>query len=264
MINWKGLSPRVRGNREGKGGKSWIPRSIPACAGEPAWTSASLTAWTVYPRVCGGTRGGLVRAVWTWGLSPRVRGNRLCELRSCICVRSIPACAGEPTTRIVSFRDKQVYPRVCGGTRLGPEYTDSITGLSPRVRGNRPRTNMTRIRPRSIPACAGEPLPEYDHHSNQPVYPRVCGGTETTCRTLPAAVGLSPRVRGNPEADDEYTVWGRSIPACAGEPLGSMPFDILHTVYPRVCGGTSHARYIQPESTGLSPRVRGNLGRGAL
>ena len=33
----------------------------------------------------------------------------------------------------------RVYPRVCGGTNLRREIIGRVTGLSPRVRGNRIR-----------------------------------------------------------------------------------------------------------------------------
>ena len=51
---------------------------------------------TVYPRVCGGTYRNPVDSPYTYGLSPRVRGNpaaRNCHWQR---VGSIPACAGEP------------------------------------------------------------------------------------------------------------------------------------------------------------------------
>ena len=51
-----GLSPRVRGNPESKGGWFIRPGSIPACAGEPRGTCPTHTRPGVYPRVCGGTR----------------------------------------------------------------------------------------------------------------------------------------------------------------------------------------------------------------
>ena len=71
--------------------------------------------------------------------------------------RFIPACAGEPCRSSSSPRRKWVYPRVCGGTclfnlhhhqyqgllRVCGEtstpafFSSTITGLSPRVRGNR-------------------------------------------------------------------------------------------------------------------------------
>ena len=57
----KGLSPRVRGNPLPS---SFLPRkerSIPACAGEPEASAPKMTANPVYPRVCGGTAGIVVR-----------------------------------------------------------------------------------------------------------------------------------------------------------------------------------------------------------
>ena len=50
-----GLSPRVRGNRMGRRIAAMPHRSIPACAGEPNYTTTPVTAKAVYPRVCGGT-----------------------------------------------------------------------------------------------------------------------------------------------------------------------------------------------------------------
>ena len=136
----EGLSPRVRGNpirlsclHERRQG------SIPACAGEPRVRPVlQLERQWVYPRVCGGTSTVHIEAS----------------------ARSIPACAGEPFRRCGSggglsprvrgnlqrtyqSPEQEVYPRVCGGTsQIASRY-----GLSPRVRG----------KPRSIPACAGEP-----------------------------------------------------------------------------------------------------------
>ncbi len=52
-----GLSPRVRGNLRPHAVGAELERSIPACAGEPAATAWTKSAPTVYPRVCGGTRG---------------------------------------------------------------------------------------------------------------------------------------------------------------------------------------------------------------
>ena len=51
----KGLSPRVRGNLLDLCDVLFYVRSIPACAGEPGSTSATLALRRVYPRVCGGT-----------------------------------------------------------------------------------------------------------------------------------------------------------------------------------------------------------------
>ena len=71
----RGLSPRVRGNRDTPAPKVIVSGSIPACTGEP-YTKAS-GAWTqeVYPRVYGGTELEIHEASSSPGLSPRVRGN---------------------------------------------------------------------------------------------------------------------------------------------------------------------------------------------
>ncbi len=95
----KGLSPRVRGNRD------WSPcgtprvRPIPACAGQPA-TSARLTRQRrAYPRVCGATAATSSAGVPMRGLSPRVRGNRQQQGFGRCLQGPIPACAGQPKRR---------------------------------------------------------------------------------------------------------------------------------------------------------------------
>ena len=111
----KGLSPRVRGNRQPKSsglkydlsprvrGNPQYPAnalggsgSIPACAGEPSRGSRRAVCVRVYPRVCGGTPAEVLREAVQQGLSPRVRGNRHIRLGQPFMKGSIPACAGEP------------------------------------------------------------------------------------------------------------------------------------------------------------------------
>ena len=111
-----GLSPRVRGNHFVDSKNCTPCGSIPACAGEPGAAFAALREGRVYPRVCGGT----VESLWSpdevEGLSPRVRGNRMDKRSPSQYVRSIPACAGEPSIRLARLPSSEVYPRVCGGT----------------------------------------------------------------------------------------------------------------------------------------------------
>ena len=113
-----GLSPRVRGNQLNDITIRPQRRSIPACAGEPLPSPERCTRCRVYPRVCGGTTTTGIRPALNVGLSPRVRGNRELGESSLATSRSIPACAGEPLLRTVCCLLVQVYPRVCGGTRL--------------------------------------------------------------------------------------------------------------------------------------------------
>ena len=196
-----GLSPRVRGNRNGAGGTFSIIGSIPACAGEPRSVACCALPSAVYPRVCGGTYDITTQILALPGLSPRVRGNQT-RRRCCIIgVGSIPACAGEPMCPARRICPTRVYPRVCGGppVRLGKRPTGA--GLSPRVRGNHRFAHHRPASPGSIPACAGEPPEPEGQPGGQEVYPRVCGGTGGALGSGLVCYGLSPRVRGNPHYD---------------------------------------------------------------
>ena len=122
---------------------------------------------------------------------------------------------------------------MCGGTVPPVVGADHVTGLSPRVRGNRLKW--------SIPACAGEPGPACFGSDGYEVYPRVCGGTLDNLLATLNLVGSIPACAGEPhEAHDREAVVLRSIPACAGEP------QLRGTLAPW-------------QIWGLSPRVRGNL-----
>ena len=103
----------------------------------------------------------------------------------------------------------------------------------------------------AIPACTGEPGGGSRFQSMTTVYPRVYGGTARRATLGASAVGLSPRVRGNPSVSRRVLNRHRSIPACTGEPLRPP-------VYPRVYGGTGELLASITSREGLSPRVRGN------
>ena len=255
---WPGLSPRVRGNHRGGPGGHPVRGSIPACAGEPPPSPSRACPGRVYPRVCGGTRDERRDGALGQGLSPRVRGNRYRPAPGRACRGSIPACAGEPTTRSSGCRSRRVYPRVCGGTHHDAVADRGQVGLSPRVRGNLVTTGVADHADGSIPACAGEPSSGRPGPRWRRVYPRVCGGTRIAAPSHTFENGLSPRVRGNrTDAVGDERPEG-SIPACAGEPRRNQFLHSLHWVYPRVCGGTVGHPDAHRAGPGLSPRVRGN------
>ena len=110
----------------------------------------------------------------------------------------------------------------------------------------------------SIPACAGEPRRPRTPLRFVKVYPRVCGGTASSCSITFVAHGLSPRVRGNLSPIGFLSRASGSIPACAGEPILVKLNIRLGEVYPRVCGGTHKTQRLLVLHYGLSPRVRGN------
>ena len=258
MVAGRGLSPRVRGNQSQGQGRVAGAGSIPACAGEPAALIAGPGPFRVYPRVCGGTATAVAVRQPLAGLSPRVRGNRATVPGSAGRVGSIPACAGEPRQPFPHRGRRKVYPRVCGGTAHKAWRSDTIGGLSPRVRGNRGRSLAASAYVGSIPACAGEPLVYVLGVALLVVYPRVCGGTRQSRAGQVPDRGLSPRVRGNPFSGLANLAIARSIPACAGEPAKYPARPPRRGVYPRVCGGTHFPGLQTWLLRGLSPRVRGN------
>ena len=254
-----GLSPRMRGNHLLRSNNACTGRSIPAYAGEPARGGKRAKAPDVYPRVCGGTRGGGAVGHNAAGLSPRMRGNRMRRHARILPQGSIPAYAGEPALASGQPGGGGVYPRVCGGTIAGQRVRRQPQGLSPRMRGNPGRPLPDGHRRWSIPAYAGEPPNALATTSPTTVYPRVCGGTRAVKPLYPTREGLSPRMRGNRYLcrPDAYSV--RSIPAYAGEPRASRQRAPTVRVYPRVCGGTGRHRRPKLSAGGLSPRMRGNL-----
>ncbi len=109
-----GLSPRVRGNRDGGGDQKRRDGSIPAGAGEPSLPAALLGRRRVYPRGCGGTGMLPENDPLFGGLSPRVRGNPLRPARRTGPPGSIPAGAGEPlaSNRLILFNCQRAGGRV--------------------------------------------------------------------------------------------------------------------------------------------------------
>ena len=236
-----GLSPRVRGNRQG-------PRSPGSRTG-------------VYPRVYGGTAGQRA-TVWQGGigLSPRVRGNLQPYGSTWNTLRSIPACTGEPWRMRPRRRARRVYPRVYGGTAALFLVEGVVVGSIPACTGE-PRGATARLlrNQGSIPACTGEPPSIPGRLGWAWVYPRVYGGTplrwsspggDPACTGEPGTTGrgLSPRVRGNPLLSRCSRSWAGLSPRVRGNRPASAG------VYPRVRGTCRDA----PFMSGLSPRVRGN------
>ncbi len=174
---WRGLSPRVRGSLPRRALHLSQRGSIPARAGEPTCHSSQRFRSKVYPRACGGAESLQPLRRFLPGLSPRVRGNRLCALALSLLSWSIPARAGQPTTPMPAPRSASVYPRACGATRSPRLTLHKPAGLSPRVRGNPLRLVLGGRGQGSIPARAGQPPPPRCTHRKSQVYPRACGAT---------------------------------------------------------------------------------------
>ena len=148
---------------------------------------------------------------------------------------------------------------MCGGSQEKARSLARIGGLSPRVRGIPSRLVVVDSDARSIPACAGDPALRIVQRRVHKVYPRVCGGSAIVYSRQTKPKGLSPRVRGILSQLAHAVGYERSIPACAGDPSGSLARPMNPEVYPRVCGGSSGTKTTPFVSQGLSPRVRGIL-----
>ena len=132
-----GLSPRARGNRQGRGDGDRRRWPIPASAGEPLGDEGLKTLRLAYPRERGGTPKKEESVIELVGLSPRARGNPEERVLGYPWLGPIPASAGEPWNARMRRRGSGAYPRERGGT-LGNEPTSvPLGGLSPRARGNR-------------------------------------------------------------------------------------------------------------------------------
>ena len=177
LFLFRGLSPRMRGNRRCAISKEVSARSIPAHAGQPSRYPLRDSGSKVYPRACGATCAWRLLGARRSGLSPRMRGNHNPPVVNTNNQRSIPAHAGQPSNCPLAKREFAVYPRACGATEFRDLIARACKGLSPRMRGNHSIfTGAIQIR-RSIPAHAGQPYPGRLHVSRPRVYPRACGAT---------------------------------------------------------------------------------------
>ena len=213
-----GPSPRVRGSRDGPGGRHRWPGSIPACAGKPPDPSRRSRRRRVHPRVCGeaGFKGTV--SIAAGGPSPRVRGSHLQLGDAGGSPGSIPACAGKPSWRWTPPPPRGVHPRVCGEALVVITDWSAGKGPSPRVRGSRGPARRAGHLAGSIPACAGKPEEYARRQAGTAVHPRVCGEAWDTFRQRMSRQGPSPRVRGSPQPRMRVSKSSGSIPACAGKP----------------------------------------------
>ena len=172
--------------------------------------------------------------------------------------RCIPARAGEPRAIRQEVGTHRVHPRARGGTPGFNARGEGWRGASPRARGNRQCDQSQGLRPRCIPARAGEPDSENVRFFASAVHPRARGGTIPFGGAAIELVGASPRARGNPRASSSTRSSARCIPARAGEPRVVGHRERTYQVHPRARGGTEPDLPLRRGRDGASPRARGN------
>ena len=150
--------PPTRGSRR-RLSRCWVlGGSIPAHAGEPHLRNRKLAPAPVYPRPRGGARDYDKYLLRANGLSPPTRGSHEYVRAWPICLRSIPAHAGEPFSSSIVSSSAAVYPRPRGGAPSWRCADLRRGGLSPPTRGSLGIEQCPERLHGSIPAHAGEPI----------------------------------------------------------------------------------------------------------
>ncbi len=257
-----GRSPRARGSHIQHLRQLHRLRSIPACAGKPAYLVYSGSLSGVDPRVRGEAIFRRDCRICGAGRSPRARGSPSDGFADRRLAGSIPACAGKPKTTSTLPRLTMVDPRVRGEAFLSGLKLRGREGRSPRARGSlRKRQNPTGQKG-SIPACAGKPPRSHPRSTAPEVDPRVRGEARVCANGAGHHQGRSPRARGSPRDVARVHEGPRSIPACAGKPAGMHHRRCSLRVDPRVRGEAAISRCPAGAPRGRSPRARGSRPRG--
>ena len=125
-------------------------------------------------------------------------------------------------------------------------WTDEVYGVgsSPRVRGTDSRVAIVALRPRFIPARAGNGLLLGLSSNRCKVHPRACGERAYEFFSRSLADGSSPRVRGTDRKAHRPAAHRRFIPARAGNGSLQLRRGRRLAVHPRACGERSSMRWL--------------------
>ncbi len=192
-----GPSPLARGSRLETGDWRLERGSIPARAGEPTRAESQRPAKKVHPRSRGGAQSPVGSTREKGGPSPLARGSHSMNRALLSSLGSIPARAGEPSSRREFQHLGRVHPRSRGGADAQGRRARAWQGPSPLARGSRRSRDPPHQRAGSIPARAGEPSASFMVVAFGGVHPRSRGGAVQTTSTVRCASGPSPLARGS-------------------------------------------------------------------
>ena len=232
-------------------------RFIPAFAGNTSHDGDIFVAVAVHPRVCGEHSWLPCWMVDENGSSPRLRGTRSELVLVRVCLRFIPAFAGNTWRGWFACVRTTVHPRVCGEHARYRATAVSSDGSSPRLRGTQHTGERLHIDLRFIPAFAGNTYRRPAAGATRPVHPRVCGEHLPGSASASAAAGSSPRLRGTRPVEILGLGPQRFIPAFAGNTFARFNDPTPVPVHPRVCGEHSLSNRSDTLYSGSSPRLRG-------
>ena len=170
------------------------------------------------------------------GSSPRARGTLLEFMLLVVCVRFIPACAGNTLSAGTRDRSPAVHPRVRGEHSTTTPQGWKTAGSSPRTRGTPDPARHDVFQRRFIPACAGNTRLSAVPNLSTAVHPRVRGEHGLHHWRNCWRYGSSPRARGTPQQGTMFLSAFRFIPACAGNTNHLQLVQFVGAVHPRVRG----------------------------
>ena len=259
--DWRGLSPLARGTPILEF-VIWTPmRFIPAGAGNSSSAFLCAVSKSVYPRWRGELSTIYPPLLNGTGLSPLARGTLplvSCRPRK---NRFIPAGAGNSQYHYIKECRIPVYPRWRG--ELGAVFTVHCAnlGLSPLARGTHILIGIHELRPRFIPAGAGNSATRWQSSYPTTVYPRWRGELFFQLQHCCCIDGLSPLARGTLNQVVVLSAAGRFIPAGAGNSRARGDSGRACTVYPRWRGELRARITFANKVSGLSPLARGTQNR---
>ena len=218
------------------------------------------------------------------GPSPLTRGSRVVGRQLLVPLGSIPAHAGQPSSRTSLISPNRVHPRSRGAACRTRSRAVSSAGPSPLTRGSRvvcagrdgdcgsipAHAGQHRSRggrdldPGSIPAHAGQPSSTTCCPSGGGVHPRSRGAATQYASYSPTLGGPSPLTRGSPGRALLDLAGHGSIPAHAGQPRRRAAGSTDSWVHPRSRGAAVGVGYLTLRPEGPSPLTRGSrrgLGR---
>ncbi len=252
-----GSSPRARGTPLPRHPACLHRRFIPAGAGNTRLPASCSMNAAVHPRGRGEHINARNIGSAGDGSSPRARGTRRLALLSPLFRRFIPAGAGNTRPRGQSSRFPPVHPRGRGEHKTGPDTAPPIVGSSPRARGTRMLETAPGLKPRFIPAGAGNTSISRALTSVGAVHPRGRGEHGWQAVAVNCCDGSSPRARGTQPLRIHAQLQRRFIPAGAGNTVGFGLFPCSRPVHPRGRGEHTSSPLPMLMPCGSSPRARG-------
>ena len=182
------------------------------------------------------------RAWLTHGSSPLARGTPRLNPCKPMCLRFIPAGAGNTTADYNNLDALVVHPRWRGEhLRLSPDPAIA-SGSSPLARGTRAYAVAAVLADRFIPAGAGNTARAISAAGSMPVHPRWRGEHDQCPRAFGLSAGSSPLARGTRLQVDARQRRRRFIPAGAGNTSSAVARWLTPAVHPRWRGEHIAAR----------------------